>query len=134
MNTSGQHLARQTSPQGIRDAAIVQARIQRCSTLFNRMKTKLKDLTITYMLKLASTHPMIGAISSPDRIARRKKAALICWFCEYWPELVINSQELQTSQTHQEHQVPPINSQVQALVYSNEFSDEEFHWFDFDFN
>jgi hypothetical protein len=92
------------------------------------MKTKLKGLSIADMLELASTHLALGIISAPDRIARRKKAAMICWFCEHWPGLVIDSRELQA------HQTPVADSQAQTPLHSDDVFDEESSISDSDFD
>jgi hypothetical protein len=46
--------------------------------------------TQTNLLEFAQTLIRQRGLSPVDRLARRKKPALVCWFCENCPDLMLN--------------------------------------------
>jgi hypothetical protein len=94
-------LASRGSPLGLatqREAAAVHDRMMRVGPRYHEMVRALE--VITKMLQLKTTRAPLEDFANSlikerglpplDRLARRKKQALICWFCENCPDVMLN--------------------------------------------
>jgi hypothetical protein len=79
--------------QTLRDVAAVKRRVASCGELFDVMKKSLKNVTKTELLTHAQF--LITQLSLPpcDRMCRRNRDALICWFCENKPDVAVGRQQ-----------------------------------------
>jgi hypothetical protein len=55
--------------------------------MYPRMNNHLGGMPKEILLKMANEISAKKGIPSPDRICRRNRDPLICWFCESCPEL-----------------------------------------------
>jgi hypothetical protein len=77
------------------------ARQRANANIFDAMRTALEararrsgtECTMAFLKDLASYLVQTKGKQKPDRLASRKKIALICWFCENCQELILNDQE-----------------------------------------
>jgi hypothetical protein len=55
--------------------------------LYGKMYAALRPFTNRQLLPQAFGRAAQLSVGGPDRTAKRYREALICWFCEHWPEL-----------------------------------------------
>jgi hypothetical protein len=81
--------------QKARDDRQISERLRKCPVLYHGMTALLEDqaarahrqLTRELMNSLADEMVRIFGTPKPDRLAVRKKEAMICWFCENWNDM-----------------------------------------------
>jgi hypothetical protein len=71
-----------------RDLQKCQQRVNKNRCLFPRMKDHLQRFPKAELLKYANELSTQKQIPPADRICRRNRDALICWFCESCPEIL----------------------------------------------
>jgi hypothetical protein len=79
--------------QTLRDLASVKRRIANCGESFDVVKKSLKNVTKTTLLTHAQF--LVTQFSFPpcDRVCRRNRDALICWFCANKPNVAVELQQ-----------------------------------------
>jgi hypothetical protein len=77
------------SRQTIRDVAAVKNRVAKCGQEFENMKNRLKNATKQQLLDYADSIAPQYHFPPCDRVCRRSKEALVCWFCEHVPTIAI---------------------------------------------
>jgi hypothetical protein len=76
------------SRQTARDNDCVQQRIAACAAIFPDVKARLKGGTKDELLKYAEDIAQQRHLPPPDRVCRRSRDAVICWFCANAPNVL----------------------------------------------
>jgi hypothetical protein len=71
------------SSQTIRDHTEVEDRRRRAGALFEAMECQLDDLTKKELVARACEISQKTGCPKPDRLCRRQRIGIICWFCKY---------------------------------------------------
>jgi hypothetical protein len=78
----------------------VMNRLKRVQPAFHRMETALEMITASAhlpatcgaLMELAQSLIRDRGLPALDRLARRQRTGLICWFCEHCPDIMVNPQ------------------------------------------
>jgi hypothetical protein len=99
-----------TTTQTARDNQIAQARISQHAEILPRMKSRFHDYTIQDLRNVAAAVVEQHGVPGPDRIARRRRDVLICWFCQFYPS-ILHEPDLRHDNTiaHQEDDHPDVS-------------------------
>jgi hypothetical protein len=125
------------SPAGAQEQQMVAARIAKLGSSYNTMHNYLENVakcsnrhfTRQYLRELAEDIIPIMRCPKVDRLASRKKAALICWFCEncaflphiptYWA--MMNRIQVQADQPPTPAPAPP----SRAIINWRDYDDRD---------
>jgi hypothetical protein len=83
INTGSSLPAKDKARQTMRDKQEMMKRIKRWSSMFSQIKDGyFKGKRKSWMLEQANGIVARTGYKSPDRLCKRQRDALICWFCE----------------------------------------------------
>jgi hypothetical protein len=107
-----------------RDLHKMQQRMNKNRVMYPRMNTHLEGIPKDILLKMANKISVMKEIPPADRICRRNRSALVCWFCESYLEM-LSPQLMLTPNVHPEPgstprlPFPPIGDLVRDLPISS---------------
>jgi hypothetical protein len=83
INTGSSLPAKDKARQTMCDEQEMMKRIKKCGSMFNQIKDRyFEGKRKSWMLEQANGVVARTGYKSPDRLCKRHKDALICWFCE----------------------------------------------------